>query len=297
MTDLEQVSARGSPAHGQGAIVVRKLTSADVHTTAEVLAHAFADNPAYVWMHPRAVTRAGDLRAFFERNLRWHQPLELTWVATRGPTIVGTNTLEPPGGVRSGTREATAHWLVPTVRDQGPRTFLRTAAAGREFGERYRALINGTQYYHIHAVAVAPDFQGNGVGRLLAATLQECERLLARDSAPVVLSTQRERTFHSINAPDSCSRRTTRWAFAGEAAAFGRGSCCENHDGLPQAPLGPHNLQVKRIVHGEIGNGDEHRACGDRACMEHGADDSNMKAPLVRPRTSPLAWPPRRSRA
>ena len=180
----------------EGDVVIRKLTDADVHATAEVLANAFADNPAYVWMHPRAATRARDLRAFFERNLRWHSPLDLTWVATRGPHIVGTSTLEPAGGVRSGLREAIAHWLVPTVRDQGLYTFLRTAAASREFGERYCALINGTQYYHLHAVAVAPDFQGNGVGsRLLAATLQECERLLARDSAPVVLSTQRERNL------------------------------------------------------------------------------------------------------
>lgn len=179
-----------------GDVVVRKLTNADVHATAEVLANAFADNPAYVWMHPRAATRESDLRAFFERNLRWHLPLDLTWVATRGAQIVGTSTLEPPGGVRSGTRQAIAHWLVPTVRDQGLRTFLRTAAAGREFGERYRALIKGTQYYHLHAIAVTPDFQGKGVGTsLVAATLQECERLLTRDSAPVVLSTQRERNL------------------------------------------------------------------------------------------------------
>jgi GNAT superfamily N-acetyltransferase len=177
-------------------IVIRKLTNADVDATAEVLANAFADNPAYVWMHPHATTRANDQRAFFERNLRWHLPLDLTWVATRGSQIVGSSTLEPPGGVRSGAREAVAHWLVPTVRDQGLRTFLRTAAAGREFGERYRALVKGTQYYHLHAIAVAPDYQGNGVGsRLVAATLEECERLLARDSAPVVLSTQRERNL------------------------------------------------------------------------------------------------------
>jgi hypothetical protein len=123
----------------EGDIVVRKPTNADVHATAEVLANAFADNGAYVWMHPRAATRASDLRAFFERNLRWHSPLDLTWVAVRGARIVGTSTLEPPGGVRSGVREAIAHWLVPTVRDQGPRTFLRTAAAGREFGERVLA--------------------------------------------------------------------------------------------------------------------------------------------------------------
>lgn len=180
----------------QGDIAVRKLTDADVPATADVLADAFADNPAYVWMHPRTATRANDLRAFFERNLRWHLPLDLTWVATRGPHIVGTSTLEPPGGVRSGTREAVAHWMVPTVRDQGLHTFLRTAAAGREFGERYRALIRGTRYYHLHAIGVAPDSQGSGVGtRLVAATLQECERLLAHDAAPVVLSTQRERNL------------------------------------------------------------------------------------------------------
>ena len=180
----------------EGDIVIRKLTGVDVPATAGVLAKAFADNFAYAWMHPRAATRASDLRAFFERNLRWHLPLDLTWVATRGPQIVGTSTLEPPGGVQSGAREAIAHWLVPTVRDQGLRTFLRTAAAGREFAERYRALIKGTRYYHLHAVAVAPEFQGHGVGsRLVAATLQECERLLASDSAPVVLSTQRERNL------------------------------------------------------------------------------------------------------
>ena len=187
---------RGTTVTDEGDLVIRKLTNADVHATAEVLANAFADNPAYVWMHPRAATRAIDLLAFFQRNLRWHLPLDLTWVATRGPSIVGTSTLEPPGGVPSGAREAIAHWLVPTVRDQGLRTFLRTAAASREFGERYRALIKGTRYYHVHAVAVAPGFQGNGVGsRLVAATLEECERLLARDAAPVVLSTQRERNL------------------------------------------------------------------------------------------------------
>ena len=177
-------------------IVIRKIADADVPATAVVLADAFADNPAYVWMHPRAATRASDLRAFFVRNLRWHLPLDLTWVASRGPQILGTSTLEPPGGVRSGVREAVAHWLVPTVRDQGLRTFLRTAAASREFGERYRVLSNGTQYYHLHAVAVAPAFQGHRVGsRLVDASLQECERLLERELAPVVVSTQRERNL------------------------------------------------------------------------------------------------------
>jgi GNAT superfamily N-acetyltransferase len=177
-------------------IVCRKLAERDVHAAADVLAKAFADNPAYTWMHPRAATRARDLHAFFERNLRWHLPLDLTWVATCGPRIVGTSTLEPPGGVRSGLREAIAHWLLPTVRDQGLRTFLRMDAADREFRERYRALTRGTSYYHVHAVAVAPEFQGRGIGKMLVdTTLREFERLSARDSAPAVVSTQRERNL------------------------------------------------------------------------------------------------------
>jgi GNAT superfamily N-acetyltransferase len=180
----------------QDEIVCRKLIEGDVHATADVLASAFADNPAYVWMHPRTAMRARDLRAFFERNLRWHLPLDLTWVGCHGRRIVGTSTLEPPGGVRSGAREAVAHWLLPTVRNQGLYTFLRTAAADAEFRERYRALTQSTRYYHVHAVAVAPEFQGQGVGtRLVATTLRELERLSARDSAPAVVSTQRERNL------------------------------------------------------------------------------------------------------
>jgi GNAT superfamily N-acetyltransferase len=179
-----------------GEIVYRKLTRSDVRATAEILTKAFADNAAYAWMHPRTAARPRDLHAFFERNLRWHLPLDLTWVACRGGGVVGTATLEPPGGVRSGAAEAIAHWLFPTVRDQGIQTFLRIAAAGREFRERYGALTQGRPYYHLHAVAVAPEFQGLGVGSMLVATtLRELERLSVHEPAPAVVSTQRERNL------------------------------------------------------------------------------------------------------
>lgn len=174
----------------------RRIVAADVAETAKVLAGAFADNPAYAWMHPRRRMRGRDLVAFFEQNLRWHLPLDLTWVAVRRGRVVGTSTLEPPGGVPSSARAAIAHWLVPTIRDRGVRTFLRTLAADREFRERYRALTGGRPYYHLHAVAVAPEEQGRGVGaRLVAEALGEYARRSARDGAPAVVSTQRERNL------------------------------------------------------------------------------------------------------
>lgn len=177
-------------------ITLRVLTERDVPATADVLARAFADNPAYAWMHPRTATRPGDLRAFFERNLRWHLPLQLTWVAFEDRRVAGTSTLEPPGGVRSGALDAVAHWLIPTVRHQGLRTFLRTVAASSEFGDCYRALTQGQPYFHLHAVAVDPEFQGRGIGsRLVDAALREYELLSAREPAPIVVSTQLERNL------------------------------------------------------------------------------------------------------
>jgi len=48
----------------------------------------------------------------------------------------------------------------------------------------------------LHAVAVAPEVQGRGVGtKLVATTLRELEHLWARDAAPAVVSTQRERNL------------------------------------------------------------------------------------------------------
>ncbi|MFO0547313.1 MAG: GNAT family N-acetyltransferase [Polyangiaceae bacterium] len=177
-------------------LTCRKLTDEDVPATAEVLSRAFADNPCYQWMHPRASSRAADLDAFFRRNLLWHRRVDWTWVVTLAGRVVGTSTLEPPNGVPGSLAEGVAHWLVPTVRHQGLRTFLRTLAADREFGQRYRALTGNRPYYHLHAVAVAPELHGRGMGTMLVAmALREYERQSSRDGCPIVVSTQRERNL------------------------------------------------------------------------------------------------------
>jgi ribosomal protein S18 acetylase RimI-like enzyme len=175
---------------------VRKARAADFGATAVVLARAFADNPSYAYMHPRVRSRPRDLERFFLRNLAWHEAFDLTWiVADEAGRIVGTATLELPGGIKRPTLEGISHWLVPTVREQGVRTFVRTVRTAGEFHRQYEAMV-GPDYWHVHAVAVDPDRQGLGAGAtLLRHAFDELDRLLLSQPAPVVLSTQRERNL------------------------------------------------------------------------------------------------------
>jgi ribosomal protein S18 acetylase RimI-like enzyme len=177
-------------------LACRPLVARDVPVTAALLARAFADNPCYAWMHPRARTRAADLRDFFDRNLVWHLPLGMTWVATRGERVVGTLTLEPPGGVKHGAAKTLTHWVLPTLRHQGPRTVRRIAATDADFRRRYLAITEGRSYFHVHAVAVDPHDQGTGVGTAIVAHgMRELARARTAPRVPVVLSTQRERNL------------------------------------------------------------------------------------------------------
>lgn len=188
----------------QSPLSVRKLARHDVAATARLLAEAFADNPCYLFMHPRAATRARDLEAFFRRNLLWHLKLDLTWVAVQagasadaGPELVlGTVTLIPPGGVPSSPLGLMAHWVWPTFWQQSAQHVQRMIATDNDFKRRYLEDTLGLPYWHVHAVAVAPQAQGRGVGtRLVRHVMKELEAQLRATPGPVVLSTQRERNL------------------------------------------------------------------------------------------------------
>jgi len=144
---------------------IRKLRREDVNATAGLLARAFADNPAYAFMHPRVATRPRDLRRFFERNLIWHLPVDFTWVVVDGADApVGTATLEPPGGIPHSRWELFSHWLLPALFEQGPRTLRRMLEADRAFARLNRWNAEAPDYWHLHAVAVEPKHPRSGAG-------------------------------------------------------------------------------------------------------------------------------------
>jgi GNAT superfamily N-acetyltransferase len=172
----------------------RKLGITDIEPTAALLARAFADNPAYCFMHPRESTRRSDMIAFFRRNLLWHLPLDLTWVTTDdSDRPIGTATLEPPGGIPARRLCLVWHWVLPTLLFQGRAVLQRTLAADAAFSALNRQTAESDAYWHVHAVAVDPLEQRGGVGtQLLGHVFAELDRLIVARPAPVILSTQRE---------------------------------------------------------------------------------------------------------
>lgn len=181
----------------ESAYRVRRLRRSDLEPTAQLLARTFFDNPVYCFMHPRAATRRADLERFFLRNLSWRAQLELTWVlAGANDSVWGTATLEPPGGVPHSLVGLLRHWVLPTLRQQGAHTVTRIARADAAFARRYRALAEESPYWHVHAVAVDESLRGQGHGTLLLRQLlRELDRRDPQSTAPVLLSTQRERNL------------------------------------------------------------------------------------------------------
>lgn len=175
---------------------VEKLVAEDVVGAAQVLAAAFADNPCYSFIHWQTSRRERSMRAFFRRNLEWHLPLDLTWVARLDGQVLGTLTLEPPHGVPSPVLRALRHWALPTLLDDGLETLRRLVLTDAEFKAQYQSMCGQKAYWHVHAVAVSPDHQGSGIGQAMLRTALEALRALTRERpAPVVLSTQRERNL------------------------------------------------------------------------------------------------------
>jgi GNAT superfamily N-acetyltransferase len=89
------------------------------------------------------------------------------------------------------------HWALPTLLDDGFETLRRLVLTDGEFKAQYEAMCGGdAAYWHVHAVAVAPEHQGRGIGQAMLRTALEALRALTREQpAPVVLSTQRERNL------------------------------------------------------------------------------------------------------
>jgi GNAT superfamily N-acetyltransferase len=143
---------------------------AEAPEIADVLARAFHDDPAFLWMFPVEGSRARRLRRYFITELQ-HEALRhgAVEVACADGRIVGAAVWFPPGTWLSGT-ELSA--LVGYVRAFG----RRLGVGSRYLSIAVRAHPREQPHWYLAIIGVDPSRQGQGVGAaLLRSRLEHCD--------------------------------------------------------------------------------------------------------------------------
>ncbi len=171
---------------------VRPATEEDYEAAAEVLALAFADDPAWAHLLPDDATRAERLLDFFTIEINNLVPdYRQLWVTEDGS---GAAIWAHPG-----------RWRVPLLRTMRPARRL-TGVFGRRLAlatwtqlrlERHHP--SKSAHWYLHYLGVEPRRQGSGLGgALMAPVLELCDR----EEIPAYLesSTERSRVLYERNA-------------------------------------------------------------------------------------------------
>jgi ribosomal protein S18 acetylase RimI-like enzyme len=164
------------------------LERAQIGATARLLARSLDDDPAYRVLFPENATRSSGLERFFSGHLANHVPHRCTFVAQASDGAVqATVTLRPPGGIHvPGT--TLARGLASLALGHGPRLVHRLLAVKNVYEALERRASEGQAYWHVHMMAVQPEFQGKGIG---GALLDAALKPTVREPAPIVLTTHK----------------------------------------------------------------------------------------------------------
>lgn len=184
--ELRSPPTQPAPTLGAASIAkpatLRRATVEDVPQLARVLAAAFHDDPAFEWLLPNDRKRPPGLRRFFA--------IELRAVGLARGSVWTTDEL---AGAALSTDPG--KWRLPLHA-----LVLHGPAFNRAFGVRLpRAVTMLTRmesrhvrqpHHYFPAIGVAPESQGQGLGRgLMAPTLERCDR----EGLPAYLESSSER--------------------------------------------------------------------------------------------------------
>jgi ribosomal protein S18 acetylase RimI-like enzyme len=150
------------------------LREAHVARTADMLAEAFATDAAYGYLFPGVATRRAGLCDFFARNLRTHLPYACTFVALDADERpIATVTLRPPRGIHISFLTMLRRGLLPFAIAHGRAAVQRLFWLKHTYDALEAEAAAHTAHAYVHMMAVAPEYQGRGIGsRLLAEVLE-----------------------------------------------------------------------------------------------------------------------------
>ncbi|APR75378.1 puromycin N-acetyltransferase, putative [Minicystis rosea] len=170
---------------------LRPLSEARIAETAALLGRAFADDPGYVYALPSAPRRPTQLRWLYERIVRVSMPFEHVYGAGDDRSELAAVTVWMPPGRGPGPVDMIRHGLLLFPLHVGPSATVRLMRCLVHM-ERVKAeIFRKRPHWYLDQLAVDPARQGQGLGRF--ALQQGIEDLLARERAPLMLFTSKEK--------------------------------------------------------------------------------------------------------
>lgn len=158
--------------------------------TARLFARAFADDPGFVYAVPEEATREPRLAWLYARLVGIARDAGEVEVVVRGGELVAAVAWLPPRAV-PGVGDLVRHGLLMLPFRFGPRSASRLVRC-LLYMETARADLMGRRpHWYLDQLAVDPLYQGQGLGRFALA--RGLEARLAREAAPVLLFTAKER--------------------------------------------------------------------------------------------------------
>lgn len=159
-------------------------------SAAELLAEAFFDNPAHIYLCPDPQPRSAQLQWLLGRNLSI-QPLDASFCLTEGGRVdaMGFWTRSDTPTASGWARLRAGLLLAPTR--LGWRGMQRLTEVSRSIDGQRDAAAPGERFWYLNNMAVREKLRGSGVGTALLeeqiAKIDACE-----PQARLVLATQRE---------------------------------------------------------------------------------------------------------
>jgi GNAT superfamily N-acetyltransferase len=148
-------------------IIIEKIQNSEIGEIADILTDAFETNPAYSIVFTTKDHQREGLRWLFKASLTLNNHKQtLTRVIKEKDTgkIIGTFTLIPPPGVKTGVFIYLKIGIIDFIKRFGVKSFIRMMRLDNINKLTLSNSIKSSEYYYLSMVVIQKEYRGRGIG-------------------------------------------------------------------------------------------------------------------------------------
>ncbi len=150
-------------------LLIERIHPSEMNEVADMLTDSFLTNPAYTLIFPQKNQRKDGLRWVFKASLilnNQKQPLTRIIKEKDTGNIVGTFTIVPPQGVKSGLFAYLKIGIPGFITKFGMSSLIRMLRLDNGNKKSLAESIKMPEYHYLSMVVVREEFRGTGIGSL-----------------------------------------------------------------------------------------------------------------------------------